>query len=208
MRKKKSADMYDLEILLKAFRLSSHFRTNTMRDQMGYLLMLLHILAERPGALVEGSGHRDTNQGLQHGDHEVFVTSDPDNPGTVRVILHVTIRLLKGYRNDDAIYKRVSLYPEPDENRINCPVMAYLALAFKDGVFEDITTPEELFFPAHPCTRSHSLRLRADMKDLVVFRREILDDGLALISPTKVMTWNMMDRHLKTHCRIVGYPSM
>lgn len=208
MRTKAVADIIDANLLLKANRETDHYRTNHTADNMAYLIKLMVDAAERPGALVESVTHRGSNKALTHGNHEIFVSPDPDDPTTVRIALRVTIELLKGMRKDDAKYKQFLLYPEPDESRLTCPVTAYLTLAFRDNVFQDISTPEELFFPAHPCTRAHVLRIRPDKKDLLVFRREEVDDeGRAYISPDKAMNWGMLDRHLKILCRLAGYPS-
>jgi len=64
------------------------------------------------------------------------------------IVIIVRIRLLKGWREDDSKEKLFFLYPEGDGNRSSCPVMAFLALALEDGVFADVSTIEEILFPA------------------------------------------------------------
>ena len=68
-----------------------------MRTQLVYLSILSAVSSERPGAIVEASGLRHSNEAIEWHDHDFIVIPEPDEPNkpTIAVIVH--IQLLKGW---------------------------------------------------------------------------------------------------------------
>ncbi|KAJ7665641.1 hypothetical protein B0H17DRAFT_1143314 [Mycena rosella] len=65
--------------------------------------------------------------------------------------------------------------------------MYSLVVAFEDEIFEDIQTPEDFFFPRHPCTQVHKLRIKQSACTQLVFCKEVFDSKKWVTSETLAM---------------------
>ena len=75
------ADIVDVEILIRAFWADKkHFRTHRMRVQMVATINLSAISSERPGAVVESTNYRHSNQCIEWRDLEFVVIPNKDHP--------------------------------------------------------------------------------------------------------------------------------
>ncbi|OBZ73217.1 hypothetical protein A0H81_07058 [Grifola frondosa] len=169
IRKKPVADIVDVNILIRAMWLdSTHFRTSRMQLQLIYTSLLSAVSGERPGALVEASGYRHSDQAITHGDHSVWII--PSQKTIVVIAIVIRIRLLKGHRDDDSFYKEFIIFEEPSDRRSACSAMLYLAMALEDNVFEDVQTIDQIFVSMPE--RSHHLTIKEDKKALPLLRNE------------------------------------
>jgi Protein of unknown function (DUF3435) len=66
--------------------------------QLPLLMLLIAYTSSRPGALVEGSYVRDSNEALCYRDVVLRVLPNPDDPYRNIVAMEVMLRYLKGHR--------------------------------------------------------------------------------------------------------------
>jgi hypothetical protein len=204
------ADPLDLdEITRAAYQDTTIFRTNRMRVQFIYVNELAALTSERPGAIMESSGYRHSNEALWWSDHEFLVIPNPREPLRPFIAVIVCIRLHKGHRNDPAFFKWIMLFMEPFANRTNCPVTHLLYLAFQDQVFTDITTIEEPLFPTVAPTAIHKLAIRPEHLSTPVLRAEVFDHDLNafIISPTQALRSPIHGEYLRRLTTLMGYVS-
>jgi Protein of unknown function (DUF3435) len=81
-----------------------YYPTERQRLQHALLILLCAGTSARPGTLVEGGGYYDENDALTYGDIKTHVVKDPDSPERKSVVMLITLRLMKGYRNRGALY--------------------------------------------------------------------------------------------------------
>ena len=81
-----------------------YYPTERQRLQHALLILLCAGTSARPGTVIEGGGYYDTGDALTYGDIKAHVAKDPDNPARKSVVMLITLRLMKGYRNRGAPY--------------------------------------------------------------------------------------------------------
>ncbi|KAK0198412.1 hypothetical protein F5146DRAFT_1019548 [Armillaria mellea] len=172
------------------------FRTSRMMIQVLHALLLQSLSSERPGAIVESTSRRGSNEALLWRDYEFHVIPNPADPHSPLIIIRLRIHLLKGYCKDDAKHKDLLLFPET-ESRIFCPVSSAVAMAIEDNVFPDIKTVEEIFHPKIPPTDHHILRMYPEATARPILRSEIFDGLIWVISPTRALTYGALASHLR-----------
>ncbi len=180
------------------------FRTSRMMIQVLHALLLQSLSSERPGAIVESSSRRGSNQALLWRDYEFHIIPNPDDPHSPLVIIRLRIHLLKGYCKDDAKHKDLLLLPET-ESRVFCPVSSAVAMAIEDNVFPDVKTAEEIFHPKIPPTEHHILIMYPEAATKPVLRSEIFDGLIWIISPTRALNYSTLASHLRRISMIKGF---
>ncbi|KAJ7348886.1 hypothetical protein DFH08DRAFT_959088 [Mycena albidolilacea] len=88
---------------------------------------------------------------------KLSIIPNPANPRRPFVILIVTTTLLKGQRYNESFIKSFFILMEPASHCHVDALMYALAAVLDDEIFQDVTTLEEIFYPAHPPTRAHKL---------------------------------------------------
>ncbi|KAJ7176267.1 hypothetical protein C8R43DRAFT_1197899 [Mycena crocata] len=205
-RVKETANLVDVELLVKGvLEDKKYFRTNRARVDTIYSSLISALSSERPGAIVESTCYRNSNESLTYGNHDVWVIPNPDNPRRPFVCCIVRINLLKGHRDDDGFTKYFFLLAEPDSHRHVDALMYFMVNCFKDQVFEDVETPEEVFFPQHPCTRAHKLRIKKSALRLSVCRKEVYDGDKWVTSETLAMPYFMVANFLRKISLFLGF---
>jgi hypothetical protein len=209
MRDKPIADSIDVEILIRGiWQNKTHFRTNRMRGQIVYTILLSAFSSERPGAVVESSGYRHSNEALEWGDHDFLIVPNPRNPRRPIIVAIVGIRLLKGQRKNESFSKFFFLVMEPDCNRAICPMTTLLYLALEDDIFVDVHTIEDIMYPEYPPTAIHVLAIKPHMKRQPVVRAEVKTESGWGISPKLALPYVIYASHLRTISLVEGFTGM
>ena len=76
-----------------------YYPVERQRVQHALLILLIAGTSARPGTIIEGGGYYDTNDALKYKDLKLYLARDPENPSRKSLLLLVTLRLMKGYRN-------------------------------------------------------------------------------------------------------------
>ncbi|KAJ7058504.1 hypothetical protein C8F01DRAFT_292364 [Mycena amicta] len=177
-RVKKHADVLDVTIILNAiFQDRRLMRSNQARVMMMYAILIVALSTERPGAVVECGSYRGTNECIVWGDHEFWVIPNPASPKHPLVALILTIRLLKGLRENESSIKQFFILQEPDSHRLVDTLMYAVVLAIQDGIFENVSTVEEIFNPSEAPDAPHCLSIKPEKRSLPVIRRDKIIDG-------------------------------
>ncbi|KAJ7321977.1 hypothetical protein DFH08DRAFT_1030706 [Mycena albidolilacea] len=197
-RVKEVANIVDVEILVKGIlEDKKYFRTHRARWDTNYTIILSALSSERPGAMIESSCYRHSNESMTWDDHEFWVIPNPQDPHRPLFCCVVRVRLLKGHREDDSFMKYFFLLPEPASHRHVDALMYLLVNAFKDAIFVDVETPEQVFFPKNPCHTAHKLRIKESAKSQAVTRKEVYQDGCWTTSDTLAMPYFMITAFLR-----------
>nr|GAT56427.1 predicted protein [Mycena chlorophos] len=197
-RHKDDADIGDVTVLIDEIYADTHYmRTTQSRFMTTYALLIAALSTERPGAIVEATDYRGTNEAILWGDHQFWVIPNDEDPYRPFLAIIVTIRNLKGLRLNDGANKMFFLLPEPDCYRIVDAFMYACVLGIMDGIFVDVSTLEEIFFPKHPCTIAHKLSIRPDKAKLPVVRKEMIIDGRWSVDHEFAMPYFMIAYRLR-----------
>ncbi|KAK0453740.1 hypothetical protein EV421DRAFT_707129 [Armillaria borealis] len=204
MREKPIASTRDITIFIRAvWEDRNIIRTTRMRIQLCLFILLSSLSTERPGAIVESSCYRGTNQALKWDDIEVHIIPNPDDPNRPYIIIRVRINLLKFHRKDDSAYKDFILFPEPNPNRAMCPISLIIALGIEDKVWKNITTADDIFHPKIPPTDHHQLVTIGGKRP--VLRREVFRDGIWITHAELALPYDCMSRHLRQISLSLGW---
>ncbi|KAJ7601486.1 hypothetical protein DFH06DRAFT_1025912 [Mycena polygramma] len=201
IRPKPIATELDLDIIIQAtYDDRTLFRTMRMKVQFTYVNLVSATTTERPGSIIESSSYKNSNDGMEWGDKEFFVIPNPENPERPNLAIIVRIRLHKAHRKDEKHYKYYFILLEPNGTRASCLGTCLLYMALQDGVFQDVTTIEEIFRPARIPTRIHKLAMKPEVLTQPVLRAEVINDdtGLVTISPTRALRAATHSTQLKT----------
>lgn len=197
-RPKPVADRVDVDLIIRGiWETKTSFKTNRMRSQIAYTVLLSALSSERPGAVVESTCWRGSNEAIWWSDHQFVIIPRPDHPNHPIVTVIVTIRLLKGKRGDESLNKLFFLLMEPEGTRSACPIIPLLHLALEDDIFEDVHTIEEIFHPMHAPTRPHILSIKPSSQKQLVLRADELSDQKWSTSATKALNYAMYSPILK-----------
>ncbi|KAJ3822048.1 hypothetical protein F5880DRAFT_730460 [Lentinula raphanica] len=172
-----------LHLLAEAiYSTSNVFRTNRMRPQMAFAVLFSVASAARPSPVVESGSHDNFDEELKWGDitfHLVPNQHDPPHPRLVVQIYNDLLFITNFGKND----------------RLVCPVLPLLALAFEDHIFEYQSCIEEFMCPVHPPQRIIEIKPREQVKNQVVLRREVMTDEGYKVSANEalnVSTYRML----------------
>ncbi len=171
------ANWADIERIIKAgvFGDYVHGKWKCARErvQMAALILLLFATSCRPGELVV-AGEHDSSQCAKWSDCK-FVLHKPALPADpVGLSVEVTIRLLKGRRNDATQTKRIPVVSDHSSAPALDPTLYLFWMAIQDGVFErdfkleDLATADLSRLPANRTT--WELRTNKDALDKPIFR--------------------------------------
>ncbi|EIM80084.1 uncharacterized protein STEHIDRAFT_135406 [Stereum hirsutum FP-91666 SS1] len=205
-RFKHVSNSFDIQLLLEDVYSTPRIKLHRLRFQNALPPIITSITTERPGAIVESHPHRGSNEALAWKDLRFFVVPNELDPRTPHVFVMVTIRLQKGLRHKEGAYKSFFLYPEPASNRVLCPLLPILYLAFDDNIFEDLQTPEELLTPRLLPTAIHELRIRPSKNELLILRRQNLTPDGPVIDPQLAMPYSALYRQLYASSIDAGFP--
>ncbi|SPO48734.1 uncharacterized protein PSANT_06425 [Moesziomyces antarcticus] len=170
------ANWADIERIIKAgvFGDYMHGKWKCARErvQMAALILLLFATSCRPGELVV-AGEHDSSQCAKWSDCK-FVLHKPALPADpVGLSVEVTIRLLKGRRNDATQTKRIPVVSDHSSAPALDPTLYLFWMAIQDGVFErdfkleDLATADLSRLPANRTT--WELRTNKDALDKPIF---------------------------------------
>ncbi|KAJ6595226.1 hypothetical protein DFH09DRAFT_1305899 [Mycena vulgaris] len=197
-RQKETPDLANVEVLVGGMLDdTTYFRTNRARIDTIQASLISAFSSERPGAIVESSCYRGSNECMTWGDHNFWVVPNPEKPLRPLYIDVLAARWLKGHRDDDSFQKFFFLIMEPDTHR---PTVE----AFQDQIFEDITHPEEIFFPKHPCLVAHKLRIKGALNQSVC-RKKVYDGDNWVTSETLAMPYSMAAVYLQKISIFLGF---
>ncbi|KAK7055551.1 hypothetical protein R3P38DRAFT_3564752 [Favolaschia claudopus] len=198
----------DLDRLVRfALEDSTFFRTARAAIQFNGVNILGAMSGERPGAIIESSRYRGSNQGIQWRDIRFIVVPNPEDPYHPYLAVAILFRYLKGHRDDPAHYKTLFALLRPLGYRAECIVTILLYLALRDNVFDDgVDTAGQIISPRNPPSAKYELRIKDEAKFLSVFRRDEYnpDDGW-VTSPTKALSATTHNANLRKVCALLGY---
>ncbi|KAF7335411.1 hypothetical protein MVEN_02193900 [Mycena venus] len=205
-REKPTATLVDLEVLIRGILDDKkYFRTHRARSEVIYAALIAALSSERPGAIVEFNCYRGSNEALVWGDHDFWVIPNPEDAFRPFFALVVHANLLKGHREDDGFSKYFFIIMEPENYRHVCALMYVLVLAFKDQIFRDVSTPEEIFFPKNPCTVAHRLTIKETVLQQPTIRREVHKNQKWTTSETLAMPYYMAAEYLRKISLFLGF---
>ncbi|KIJ67370.1 hypothetical protein HYDPIDRAFT_37908 [Hydnomerulius pinastri MD-312] len=186
-RRKTVAQAADVSIFLRALWEDGSF-FNTLREKLecAFTIQVIAYTSERPGALIESTCYRGSGEALYYGDVEFHLCVLAKG---VTFAIKVTPQLVKGHRDDDSTFHSTIMVAEPSTTRALCPVTLAFVFALCDGVFQDVSTAEEIFNPNHAPTSSHILRIKPEFAKVPIVRASIhTPDGWAT-SPTSPLKY-------------------
>ncbi|KAJ7850429.1 hypothetical protein B0H13DRAFT_1729339 [Mycena leptocephala] len=205
-RAKPTANLIDVEILVRGvLEDKKYIRTNRARIDLIESSLISSLSSERPGAIVESACYRGTNEALVWQNYEFWIIPNPKNPYRPVVGAVVEIDLLKGKRDDEGMMKYFFILMEPSSHRHVDALMYAFVGAFKDEIFEDVETIEEVFFPTEPCTVAHKLRIKKSALKQPVFRKEVHDGNGWVTSETIAMPYFMAAAYLRALSLFLGF---
>lgn len=130
------------------------------------------------------------------------------NPTRPFIAIIIKIRLLKGLRDDESVFKSFLIAPEPDDNRVVCPVMSFLALAIQDDIFEEVHSIEEILFPAHPPTlQVIELSIHPSKQNLPVAQQEKYSSDIGWFISPNALKYSSFRESLKYVSLEAGFSS-
>ncbi|PWN48092.1 hypothetical protein IE53DRAFT_370908 [Violaceomyces palustris] len=166
------------------------------RTMAAAFITLLSFTGARPGEVVRGNHQTGF---LTWGDIRFFVTLPPQDEQELLLSADVTLRHLKGKRNQVTEYRTQPLYSTPGmKPSVDC-VKRLAALAEDAGIFNiDVSLPEAVRTGDRPFIREHGyieILLKEDKKDVPVFRAITSERGQQearpaySLSPDKPLDW-------------------
>ncbi|PWN54043.1 hypothetical protein IE53DRAFT_54431 [Violaceomyces palustris] len=166
------------------------------RTMAAAFITLLSFTGARPGEVVRGNHQTGF---LTWGDIRFFVTLPPQDEQELLLSADVTLRHLKGKRNQVTEYRTQPLYSTPGmKPSVDC-VKLLAALAEDAGIFDlDVSLPEAVRSSNRPFIREHGyleIPLKEEKKDVPVLRTIQRERGLQgsrptySLSPDKPLDW-------------------
>lgn len=144
-RPKPATDCINVNLIIQGiWETKTFFKTNRMRSQVIYTILLSALSSERPRALVESSCWCRLNESLWWSDHDFVIIPHPRHLNCSIIIVIVKIHLLKGYCKNycknKAFNKYFFLLIELEGIGSACPIIPLLHLTLEDDIFEDVYT--------------------------------------------------------------------
>ncbi|KAJ7268710.1 hypothetical protein B0H12DRAFT_1096239 [Mycena haematopus] len=206
IRPKPIATSHDLDEMIRhVWNDQKVFATLRSKVQFNCVNTIAALTSQRPGAIIESSSYRGTNECLQWQDVEFIVVPNSDDPAHPRLVVGLLFRYLKGRRGKVAHFLRYMLVLEPAGRRATCVVSMLLYLAFEDGIFEDVHNIEAILFPRFSPTSSHTLAIKTSHKEQPVFRSEEVVKGVYEISDVRALTASRHNYTLNKTAYNMGY---
>ncbi|KAI9855621.1 MAG: hypothetical protein M1824_005948 [Vezdaea acicularis] len=158
------------------------------RIQQPLITQLLVYAVGRPGAIVESSSYRGTNEVIKYKDIQLSLLKNSAGERDV-LVLEMTFWLLKGRRGESRRTEPVKfVFHERDDHLAFCPILLFLALAFADEAFEDVSSPEALNrIRVPPCREAIQFRWKNSMLNIPIFRQTESTVNGPRISPTRAL---------------------
>ena len=201
---------------------SSVFPTERHRVQFAFIMLFMAYTGSRPGALLEGNDDPEEFQGVLYRDFKLVLLRDPENPSLNKLVLHATLRHMKGREHQKKPYVSMIcsnyfvltfistsyMFYERHDSLAFCPITLFLALAFADEAFEaKINTPAELFSKSVPeGLEGLTVHWKPTIEDTPVFRRAERSKGYYRTSPTKMLTQASHNADIKRLGLVAGFP--
>ncbi|KAI9777777.1 MAG: hypothetical protein M1839_008572 [Geoglossum umbratile] len=161
------ADEVDLEVLITYLWCQDHYeyKHDRYRVQLAFLVLLFFYTGARCGSFTGKFEYQDLN--FAYRNMEVAIALSNNVP---TVCLKVNQDNMKGKKGTpqfvDVILKERKVMAQ-------CPVVAFLALAFADDAFQDISTPEELFSLRIPEGEDRlPVPWKQEMQDIPILKQE------------------------------------
>ncbi|KAJ6591628.1 hypothetical protein DFH09DRAFT_180020 [Mycena vulgaris] len=206
MRKKLPADGVDLvKITNFTWNDTRIFRTFRSKAQFNVINDLSALTGERPGAIMESTSYRKTNEALTWADVKFMIIPNSTTPREPHQSLLVTFRLPKGHRGDEHYFKSFFLLQEPVGQRAHCLVTILLYLALLDAIFRDVDSIGEIVNPLIAPTAVHILELKEECKSMLVFRGEEYIDGHWVTSATRALQASTHSNQLNRVTLAMGF---
>jgi hypothetical protein len=206
VRAKPIAQSVDLVAMIKlVFNDSRVFRTTRSKIQFILVNMISALTGERPGAIIESSKYHGSNEALEWGDTQFMVIPNSKSPRDPHIGVIITFRLPKGHRGDPHFYKSFFLLQEPLGLRAQCPVTLFLFLAILSGIFQDVSTVEEIVNPEIPPLKTHILRIKKECESVLVFLADEYRDGHYVTSATRALQVSTHSTQLHKVTMLMGY---
>lgn len=92
-------------------RCRDYYPIERSRLQQDFLILFCSGTAARPGTVIEGGGYYDEDDALKYKDIKIHLVRDPDRPSMKSLLMLVTLRLMKGYRNRGSPYVATHYQP-------------------------------------------------------------------------------------------------
>ena len=124
----------DLQCLLRFLWTESPvtYTSNRYRVQLALFLLMASFTASRPGAIVEGSDHRQSNESLEYGEMKLLLEAD-ECTQIPQLILLIYFHKRKNRRGKEEVAFRLR---DLGHDPVMWPILFVLALAFKDDAFK------------------------------------------------------------------------
>ncbi|KAJ7199694.1 hypothetical protein GGX14DRAFT_572725 [Mycena pura] len=152
--------------------------------------VLAALTSQRPGVLIESTNYRGSNEAIHWRDVNFDILPNPDAPLEPCVAVAVRFRNSKGHRNQPQYFYTGYVVMEPLGSRAYCLVALLLYLAFDDNIFEDVHLPKDS---------------RQSVANLPVFRANVVENGVYIISPTDALWASTHGERLRSLSRQMGY---
>ncbi|KAI9768155.1 MAG: hypothetical protein M1839_004182 [Geoglossum umbratile] len=187
-------DEVDLEVLTTYLWCQDHYeyKHGRYRVQLAFLILLFFYTGARCGSFTGKFEYQDLN--FAYKNMEVVIALSKNVP---TVCLKVNQDNMKGKKGTpqfvDVILRERKIIAQ-------CPVVAFLALAFADDAFQDISTPEELFSLRIPEGEDHlPVPWKQEMQDIPIFKQQTKGGN------TKPLSRGAFESHLAELSIRAGY---
>ncbi|TIA51048.1 hypothetical protein D6C77_08997 [Aureobasidium pullulans] len=172
------------------------FKHPRIRLQLSFAILVMMYQGLRPGEFIECSSQRGLNEGFTYQDFAL--QAQPGSHGEKRRwVLQITVRLRKNHRGNQRDNVTHILTDEPGNPHL-CPVTHFCALAFADGAFQNLRSPEDL----NRVKTGATVRIKDSAKHTSVLRRL---DQAGHVSPTLVFGADSLNFYLNGLGERAGY---
>ncbi|THX79856.1 hypothetical protein D6D05_04782 [Aureobasidium pullulans] len=165
-----------------------------IRLQLSFAILVMMYQGLRPGEFIECSSQRGLNEGFTYQD---FALQAQPGSQKRRWVLQITVRLRKNHRGNQRNNVTHILTDEPGNPHL-CPVTHFCALAFADGAFQNLRSPEDL----NRVKTGATVRIKDSVKHTSVLRRL---DQAGHVSPTLVFGADSLNFYLNGLGERAGY---
>jgi hypothetical protein len=206
VRTKPIAQSVDLVAMIKlVFNDSRVFRTTRSKIQFIHVNMISTLTGKWPGAIIESSKYHGSNEALEWGDTQFMLIPNSKSLHEPHIGVIITFRLPKAHHGDPHYYKSFFLLQEPLGLCAQCPITLFLFLAILSGIFEDVSTVEEIVNPDIPPTKTHILRIKKECQSVLVFLAEEFRDGRYMTLATRALQASTHSTQLHKVTMLMGY---
>ncbi|KAF5341743.1 hypothetical protein D9611_001647 [Ephemerocybe angulata] len=162
-----------------------------LRIQMCLLMGLLYQTGsgQRPGAVVESRDHEGSDECLHWGDTKLFLTGVGPDGKTVNFHWLITFEWIKGQRHVKSFNIQLALHSLSRENTPSDPVLYFIFLADRLGVFQENVTETYLKSDpsTHPKRLPHLIPMNNAFLSLPIFTRPTSDAPMTYADAVKYL---------------------